>query len=97
MKAVLEFDLFDPEDSSEFKCIQKARDMQISLQDISNEIFRPARKHGYSDSKLNDLLDKSNTTIDEFGDEILIGLEIISILEDKFYRILEERGINLYE
>lgn len=79
MKAILEYNL--PEDQEDFIRATKALDMELALWDIANEVFRPARKHGYADQELNTLAE-NNT-------------ELIGLLEQKFYAILEEKGISL--
>ncbi len=79
MKAILEYNL--PEDQEDFTRATKALDMELALWDIANEVFRPARKHGYADQELNALAE-NNT-------------ELIGLLEQKFYAILEEKGISL--
>lgn len=54
------------------------------LREISEEIFRPARKHGYQDAKLNELLEKGEH-----------HCELIGLLEDKFWEILRDNEVNL--
>jgi hypothetical protein len=66
-----------------------------TLWTIGQEIFRPARKHGYSCQKLQKLIEESGDVKDETYGELNRGTEIISLLEEKFYSILEENGINL--
>lgn len=56
-----------------------------ALWDIAQEIFRPARKHGYSDPKLGEAM--RNKEIDHE--------EIIGMLEEKFFEILRENSISL--
>lgn len=82
MKAILEFVL--PEDQTEFDTAVKAMDMSIAIHDIGQEVFRPARKHGYPDPQIANLLLK----IPDHMGEDLIGL-----LEEKFYEILNERDV----
>lgn len=53
-----------------------------ALRDVANTVFRPARKHGYAELKLEALAE---------GNEELIGK-----LEEEFYRVLEDRGISLW-
>lgn len=48
------------------------------------EIFRPARKHGYADKQLN-LLVEENVAV----------AEAIGLLEDKFYEIINELGLEI--
>jgi hypothetical protein len=79
MKAILEYTL--PEDKEDFERATKALDMELALWDIANEVFRPARKHGYPDPELSRLAENNE--------------ELIGLLEQKFYAILEERGIKL--
>jgi hypothetical protein len=61
----------------------KASDYLRALQDIRQEIFRPARKHGYPDTKLNELLN---------GDENVA--EAIGLLEEKFSDLMREYEID---
>lgn len=53
-----------------------------ALRDIANIVFRPARKHGYAEAELDGLAE---------GNEELIGM-----LEEEFYKVLEDRGISLW-
>lgn len=92
MKATLEFNL--PEEQEKFETAVKALDYRIALWDIAQEIFRPARKHGYADERVQKLLQ----TIDECvstGMEDGQGTDLIGLLEEKFYEILRERNIEL--
>ena len=84
-KAILVFDLEDPYIREDFQRAVKANDYVIALEDIANEVFRPARKHGYSDTDLQALINKNPN-----------AEEIISILEKKFWSILEDRKIELF-
>lgn len=97
MKAILEFNL--PEDQSEFELASKAGKMHSALWDIAQEVFRPARKHGYSNVQVQGVLDKANESVvvtgDEFKYETGTGDELIHQLEKLFYQILEERNIDL--
>jgi len=83
MKANLEFNL--PEDDMEFKQASKAGAAFAALDDIKNEIFRPARKHGYSDENIRALLEK-------IGED---GNELIGLLESKLYEILNNHEVNI--
>jgi hypothetical protein len=96
VKAVLEFTL--PEEKEEFDLATKAGDMHSALWHISQEIFRPARKHGYDNSKIQRLLEKADETkvISPDGEEEYgAGTELVSELESMFYRVLEEFNIKL--
>jgi len=81
MKATITFNL--PEDNEEYKLHMKAGAMHSALWEISQEIFRPARKHGYNDPELNKLIEDDKVT------------EAISLLEKKMYDILRENDIEL--
>jgi len=84
IKATLEFNLEDPEAKATYRRAINADKAYLALHEISQAIFRPARKHGYSDSKLNEVLD-SNESVPE----------MVDLLEDKFYAILAEYGVDL--
>lgn len=86
MKAILEFNL--PEEQSEFDLATKAGNMHAALWDIAQEVFRPARKHGYSDSVIQELVNRSDIQDDA-------GTELVSQLEKLFYEILEKYNIDL--
>lgn len=82
-KAILEFHL--PEEENEFQAAIQGQDCRMALWDIAQEIFRPARKHGYSDQRIQELIDKNEKAV-----------ELIGLLETRFYVMLEERGINIH-
>lgn len=62
----------------------KSHDAFMAIDDIGNDLFRPARKHGYPDRKIQGCLEACGEN----------GFELVSLLEDKFYEILEEREIS---
>lgn len=97
MEAILKFNMDEPEDRVEFNRATKAAKAYGALWDISQEIFRPARKHGYPDSNLNELIEKSGDYEDKEYGSLNIATEVISRLETKFYEILENNGVNLDE
>lgn len=80
-KVILEFDSI--EDREELATTLKAGNMQSALWDIAQEVFRPARKHGYSDEELQALVNLSH------------GEELVSKLEVLFYQILEKHDVPL--
>lgn len=86
-KSTLEFNLNDMEDQRALTRSIKADSAYRSLWDTANEVFRPARKHGYQDEKIQLLVESIGVDA-----ETLIGL-----LEDKFYEILKDNDINLDE
>lgn len=78
MKIYLQFNSENIEDMERYERIMAAERMAQTLFQIRNEIFRPARKHGYSDKLLNKLLENSDCA------------HLIEILESKFNEICEE-------
>lgn len=82
MKAILEFNL--PDDQADFDKASRASDYFWALCEIEMDIFRPARKHGYSDARLKEMFEQN----EEFS------CELVGLLEDKFRSILNEREIN---
>ena len=88
-RALLEFDLTDLGAAEEFKRAVKATDAYGALWEVSQSLFRPARKCGFSDNypkRLNELLDGHH------GDAIR---EMLRLLEAEFSNILEVRDVNL--
>ena len=79
MKATLEYNL--PEDMEEYELAMNGGAAHSALVDIAQQVFRPARKHGYSYPELKALAE---------GNEALIAK-----LEELFYTIVEERGLTL--
>lgn len=84
MKATLEFNL--PEEQVEHEHALKGEEYMLALRDIADQVFRPARKHGYSDEELNKLVSETNG-----------GAEIVAKLEEKFYEILNNFDVNLWK
>lgn len=84
VKLEMEFDGEDRFDRQALIRTIKADDLYAALHDVAQEVFRPHRKHGYSDAKLQKLLDENESSYD-----------VVEILEKLFYEILENYGINL--
>jgi len=82
-KATLEFDLTDNTERAEFTRAATADQAYGALWDIAQELFRPARKHGYNDKVLSALLEHPEVAT------------AIAMLEDEFYRILEANEVSL--
>lgn len=76
-KASFEFVL--PEEQEELNMCLKASSYKCALNDIANEVFRPHRKHGYSNPAL----------------DTEASYDIIEILETMFYQILSENEVDL--
>jgi len=94
-KYILEFDKY--EDREDFRDALQGTNYKIALQEIADEIFRPHRKHGYSQI-IEDLVDKCGTSHNQEWDcEVRNGYEVIEKLEEMFYQILEDNDIKLWE
>lgn len=98
-KATLTFQL--PEESEEFKVATIARSLASALWDVRQEIFRPARKHGYSEGKVHNLITKldelarKDAGIEE-GDCFTPyegATELIGYLEELFTEILNNNEV----
>jgi len=100
-KAKIEFDLENIEDRALHKKMISVEDVYIALNDIANEIFRPARKHGYKDSHVNECIKLATDAKCEIKDFDIDGYEdnvvtsAISKLEKDFYEILEQYNIDM--
>ncbi len=79
-KATLTFNLDDPCDRENFELTLRARELEMALHEVREKIFRPARKHGYEDLKLNKLFEDCSP-------------DFIYELETKFNEILIENGL----
>lgn len=87
MKVTMHFDLDEPGDKELYAQHNKTEQVFMLLWDIEQEIFRPARKHGYPASaegkRLNELLE-TNGAADE----------VISLLEQMYFNYKKERLYN---
>jgi hypothetical protein len=81
----LEFDM--PEEREDFNRYAKALDLALALSETRQRVFRPARKHGYSSKKIQDLLD----LMQEKG---ISGEDLIELLEDEFNSICQEYSVS---
>lgn len=80
-KVTLEFDPI--EDSEALEAAMNAEKYKLALWDISQQVFRPHRKHGYPDEQLNKLNNDEKVN------------DAITMLEKMFYEILEENNVKL--
>jgi len=92
-KGILEFDLEEPDARDAFKRAVLADDAYMVLNEISDEIFRPARKHGYPDRRIQNYINDLDQKLRD-GEQNPI-LEVLSLLEENFRDILIEHGITL--
>lgn len=74
-----------PEEDSEMKLALRAAEYQDALHRVSQEIFRPHRKHGYDNPKLQGIINANPE----------VCQEVIGILEDMFFEIIKELNIEL--
>jgi hypothetical protein len=84
-KASLSFNLNDPDDVEQFRRAVNANAAHIALWEISQQVFRPARKHGYADALLRTLFDKNPD----------YAAELIGLLETRFYEIVNQAGLDI--
>lgn len=79
-KVILEFNL--PEESDDANLAMKAASMASAIFDIRQEVFRPARKFGYSNQDIQQFIDKHPESV-----------ELIGMLEKLFSQVLEEHDV----
>ena len=91
MKAKLEFDLdnYDSDDRDNFKKCVRANDMVIALNDIWNQCFRPARKHGY-DAQIEKLIDACGKDKKGYSN----AYELLYALGEIYHEILSEHDLH---
>ena len=80
---------YDPESLTETREVAKLSKNTlafIALYQISENIFRKARKYGFTDPKLNDLMEK-------LGPD---AYELIGALEQEFNDVLTQYGLHEY-
>ncbi len=95
MKASLTFNL--PEESEEHQDAINGSKYKYQLDEVGNHVFRPARKHGYPDTRIQKLMEALDTLADKHGAEVGLvpnewgstpgGTELISMLEALFYEV----------
>jgi hypothetical protein len=83
MKATLTFTL--PEEAAEHNHARQGAAAFFALEEVSSKIFRPARKHGYSNVMIQQIIDK-------VGDD---AIDLIALLEQDFWHILADWKIDL--
>jgi hypothetical protein len=97
--ATLRFKL--PEEQGEFDTAQKAGSIAAALFDVGQNVFRPARKHGYPEADIQNLITKLDDLARQAHGPIppntYPGIEdathLVSLLEKKFYEILNKWGV----
>lgn len=84
MKAILEFEL--PKEQEDFDDAVNAARYKNILHEVEQQVFRPARKHGYAQQNIQDLI----TKLDATSPEDVPATELISLLEDLYYSLKNE-------
>ena len=93
-KGIIEFNL--PEEGEEFRIALDASKYQYVLMEIGQLVFRPARKHGYSESRIQTLIEKGDEVKVEIdGHSYGVATELVSQLEKLFYEILQKVGVEV--
>jgi hypothetical protein len=101
MKGILEFDL--PMEQEEFDAAAGAGKLSAALFDVRQQVFRPARKHGYSRADIQQLIEKLDALVvqhasvtdwprDEYQ-SFKDATYLIGQLEGLFHQIMEENGV----
>lgn len=75
-----------PDESTEFQTAVDSSAMAAAIFDIRNHVFRPARKHGYEDRRIQELLEKLGSD----------GEDLVEHLERLFGEILDGYGVSKY-
>jgi hypothetical protein len=81
-----------PEEREEHDYAMNGATYHCCLWEIANEVFRPARKHGYDDQRINDLITKLDNLA---GEDAEGATELISLLEQRFYDILNSSNVSV--
>jgi hypothetical protein len=89
MKITLEFDSDNEDDMERYKDMMNATKYKCVIDSASNEIFRPARKHGYSDETIRNLIANSGENEDGYNN----GVELIGQLEEMWYNLFREYNL----
>lgn len=79
-----------PEEQEEFDLAIHGSDAATALEQVRSEIFRPARKHGYSEERIRKFIDRINMQFPEGG----VAEEFIGLLEDRFTEIMQYHDLN---
>lgn len=88
----LKFNVETPEDERAAIRAVTVDAVYAALERIANEVFRPARKHGYQDPEIAALLTESAALS---GQECAARSELIGLLEKKFFEILEDYRVEI--
>ena len=84
-----EFKNIDEYERHEILCMLKATSLANVLYEIQNDVFRPARKHGYPDKEIEQLIDMCGE--DKEGNNI--GCLLIEKLEELYLQKLRDKEL----
>lgn len=97
----LKFNL--PEEREECDNAMQAGKYSGFLWDVENEVFRPARKHGYPDTAINNLINILDDLVekhaaedhpkDQFGGQ-LNATALIALLESMYFKLKDQNEIS---
>jgi len=79
-KVTIEFNL--PEEQEDLNLALKANDLACAIFEIRNQVFRPARKHGYGHEAIDAFIQKNPDAVD-----------LIYMLEQLFTQVLDEHNV----
>lgn len=98
-EGILKFDLDCEEGRKAMLRALNADKAYRVLTEVQQAVFRPARKHGYPDPKLaamvrgiDELLGQAEGDYDE---TVPSASNLIGLLEEKFFEVLREEGVDL--
>lgn len=99
-KITMTWDLSEPGDEKDFLQAFHGGDCALALWEIQQEVFRPARKHGYSNDTVATLIRRLNEAVDthyaSLSPEERPSVEdLIGQLEQLFLWVIEKQGVNL--
>jgi len=93
-RLMLEFKDLEHDEREDILLMLNAHKLQMAVHDIQQEVFRPARKHGYEDKEINLALDKCGVTKGKTEyEDYSNGSELISLLESKFIEVLRDNEV----
>lgn len=98
-KVSIEFNL--PEEGLELETALKAQAYAYFLHDVENEVFRPARKHGYTDEDIKQAIIAIDSLVDKYGGsdfvvgdgECLNATYLVGLLETLYFRLKQDSGL----
>lgn len=102
-KVTIQFKVEDAEDEQQVRRCMNASAVYGAIHEIGQEVFRPARKHGYSDRSIQNLICKLDKLANEDegipadaeNPDVKNATDLIRMLEEKFYQILREHEVEL--